>query len=723
MKKILVLLSLSCAFFFGCGDDGDDSKKVDDDTCVSVYCDESGLLEQPAIGVRDGSGKTVITVDGYQFKDSNGNGTLDAYEDWRLSVSERAEDLVARMTANEKAGFINAPSASGMTTTTGSLKNDDGTWIETNSGYTSITTLFRRFGMITLSSSDQPARIATYNNSLNEICEGVLREDGSTGLGIPFVTCTNPTHGTNSNSTSLISAWPYAIGLGAITDSSVIEKYASTVRAELTALGIRSYYGPLADVATEPRWGRQNETFGSSPERVASFSTIVVRALQGGNSLKPGGIVCAIKHFPGHGAQWRGYDSHYKMGQYVVNPGDNFDMHIAPFEKVFREVAPAACMPCYAIYQDQPFEKVSPGYNAEIMNDLGRDQLGFTGYYTSDWGIFGMGGSLTAPPSTATFAAWGVEGLSLEEKLGKAMDAGMDQLGGHGSIMDIISALSYGNLSEETLDRACVNILKGYFTMGLFENPYVDVDAATDICNTAESQAAGLDAMHKSIVMVKNSATLPAASGISIYYDGTVDGSDATQATFINETYGATVETDITQADIAVIRINGPTHSRYYPNEPTFLGYLGPSSRSLQFLDEEPDVQYGGSYTVDYTDALGNVHYGVMLSTNIDQYEKVMNAKKEIIDAGASTKLVVLVNADRPLVMKEFIDYVDAAFLTFGASDQAVLDILFSKEGLKPTGVLPFEIPSSDDQVEAQLEDLRDDTSNPLYKAGYSLTY
>ncbi len=723
MKKILVLLSLSAAFFFGCGDDGDDSKEVVDDTCVSVYCDDSGSLVQPEIGVKTGSGKTVITVDGYQFKDSNGNGSLDVYEDWRLSVSERAEDLVARMTANEKAGFINAPSVSGQTTT-GSLKNEDGTWIEDNSGYRAITTLFRRFGMLTLSASSEPERIATYNNSLNEICEGVLREDGSLGLGIPFVTCTNPTHGTNSNSTVLVSAWPYAIGLGAITDPAVIEKYALTVRAELAALGLRSYYGPLADVATEPRWQRQQETFGSSPERIAVYSNMVIRALQGGNSLKPGGIVCAIKHFPGHGAQIKGFDSHYKMGKYTVNPGNNFDMHAYPFEKAFREVNPAACMPCYSIYRDQPFEQVAAGFNAEIMNELGRDQLGFTGYYTSDWGLFGIGGGVDSLPNSGTFAAWGVEGLTLPEKIGKAMEAGMDQLGGHGSIMDIIDALSYGYLSEETLDRACASILKGYFTMGLFENPYVDVDAAGTICNNAESQAAGLDAMHKSIVLVKNSgSTLPAASGISIYYDGTVDGSDAAQATFINETYGATAVSDITLADIAVIRINGPVISRFYPNKPTFLGYVGASSRSLQYLDEEPDAEYGGLYTEDYTDPLGNVHYGVMKSDTIGEFEKILNAKKAITDAGASTKLVVLVNADRPLVMKEFIDYVDAAFLTFGASDRAVLDLVFSKDGLKPTGVLPFELPSSDTEVEAQLEDLQDDTDAPLYKAGHYLTY
>ncbi len=610
------------------------------------------------------------------------------------------------MSLDERAGFINAPSIAGVKTPDGSIAED-------STDITDITDLHRRFGM--LSSPALPQATAAYINNLNKLCE-------ASSLAIPFVVSSNPVHGTNNNATSNISQWPFAIGLGAVNDVEVTKDFASIAKAEFKALGIRCLFGPVADLATEPRWQRINETMGSDSETIAEHIVELIKGFQGGDSLQPGGIICTVKHFPGHGAQVKGYDSHYALGQYVVNPGDNFDEHVYPFQKAFAEANAAGSMPCYSIYKDQDFEQVAAGFNEEILTTLGRDELGFEGFYTSDWGLFGIYNSGYGMIIPGSYASWGVEDLSPEAKIGKAIKAGMDQLGGHGTLDDIKGAITEGFMTEDDLDRACSNILRSYFTIGMFENPYTDVEAAASICNSDENKAAGLDAMHKSMVLLKNSSALPASASSKIYYEGNSSGTDSVFADFIEGGYEAEVVTDITQADIAVIRINGPSYSIFYPTEPAFMGYVGPSSRSLQYIDEAPDTEYGIT-PADYTDPLGVLYEDVEIAGNIGQLEKVLSARKAIDDASAVTKLVVIVNADRPVVVKEYVDKVDALLLSFGATDEAVLDMIFAYEGLKPSGKLPFELPSSDTEVEAQLEDVADDTLNPAFEAGFGLTY
>ncbi len=709
MKKILTLLFIVSAFY-ACGDD--EGKKDEAAAgCESIYCDEAGNLVQPVIGVREGTGKSVITVEGYNFKDSNGNGSLDAYEDWRLSISERAEDLVGKMNLNEKVGFINAPGLSGSVTA-------DGLIPETHNDYIAITTLHRRYGLIRLSSG--PEQTATFSNSLQQICEGALRDDGSTGLGIPYVVSADPLHGSNSNTTGNLSLWPNQIGFGAINDPKITREFAEIAREELKANGIRMTLSPMADIATELRWSRVTGTFGSNKDVAAENVVQYIKGFQGGDKLTPQGVICAVKHFPGHGAEWKGYDAHGRMGRNIVVSDKTFEDHLLPFRKAFSEAHAAACMPCYGIYVNMDFEKVGAGYNKDIMTELGRDELGFEGFYTADWGLFN---------ATASGMDWGVEGFSLKQRIGKAVGAGMDQLGNHGTIDDTLAAVTDGYLAEDALDRACNNILKQYFALGIFENPYVDASKAVSICNSSENEEAGFDAMHKSIVCLKNGTSvqsgwttinypaLPMPASSSVYYDGSIKSTDPEGAPLLAE-YGATSVASPELADFAVFRLSAPSFSSY-PGEG---GFGGAQSRSLQYIDTNPDVEFG-VIPADYTDPMGNVYNGVQVASNISStLEKIQNARIAIDNAGSSTKIVVVVNSS-PSVVSEYIADIDALFYSFGCTDNALLDILFSKDGLKPTGIMPFEIPSSNEFIEASFEEVADDTLKPSYEAGTGSTY
>ncbi len=695
MKKILTMAAIALAFFSGCSDDSND-KSTADSGCESVYC-KDGELVQPGIGVRAGTGKTVITVDGYQFKDSNGNGLLDAYEDWRISVSERADDLVSRMTLNEKAGFINAPGLSGSVTSDGIP--------EDHADYIAITTLHRRYGLIRLSSG--PTQTATFANNLQEICEGALREDGTAGLGIPYVMSADPLHGSNNNSTSNLSLWPHQMGFGAVNDPKVTRNFAEIAREELKANGIRMSLSPMADVASDPRWGRNSATFGSVPDNVAAQTVEYIKGFQGGDKLSPGGVICAVKHFPGHGADWQGYDAHYRLGQDIVVSEKNFNAHLKPFKKAFSEANVAACMPCYGKYPNLPYEQVAAGFNEDIMTILGRDEMGFEGFYTADWGLYGVSGG----------SIYGVEGLNQVQRLGKSIEAGMDHLGAHGTIDDIIASVVDGYLSEEALDRACKNVVKTYFTIGIFEDPYVDASAALNICNSSVNEAAGLDAMHKSLVLIKNSdATVPIETTSKIYFYGNLKTTDATGQDLVSS-FGATPVNAPELADYAIFRLAPPSMPAYPGGG--FMFY--PSSRSLSYIDLEPDTEYGATGST-YTDPFGTVFYNVQVASNISELERIQNAYIAIQDAGANTKIIVFINSSATIV-NDFIDYVDAIFYSFGCTDTAMLDMVFSKDGLSPTGTLPFEIPASNAAVEASSEEICNDTVSPSFLAGTGLSY
>ncbi len=667
MKKILVLVGLSCAFFFGCGDDGDDSKKVDDDTCVSVYCDESGLLEQPAIGVRDGSGKTVITVDGYQFKDSNGNGSLDAYEDWRLSPFERAKALVVQeeFTVEQKVGMMD--SALGILMGDGDI--DSSMYVYFTEGKTighmtfpEALALGKRYFMSAFGGT-KPESVAKFMNGIQAFCE-------AQPMGIPAVGWSDPNsfHSSAVNEGGNYSIWPRPLGFAAINDVSVTRAYADALRQEYLAVGVRGQLGPMADLFTDPRWPRGNDTFGASAHVVANNVEAVVKGFQNDGDLV-NGIISVIKHFPGHGAMKNGEDPHMGTGygQWLDYPGDNFYYHTIPFQRAF-EAGAAAVMPCYSVFAGVDPELVGSGYSEYIITDLLKEQMGFSGMVTGDWGVTGK-------------FAFGLESFTIAEKGEKWLTAGSHQFG-YDDSQAFLAAYQEGLVDEEQINQAVAKILEVTFKLGVFENPYVDEATAVDKCYTNEMKEAALNAMRDSMVLLKNSDVLPLSTGSSdqnsdgsllVYYDGIDDG----VAALGDYIPAANVTTDLSVADYAIIRIQS-------------TGELSPNN-SLEYV------------------------------TLPDSLQDAIDAR----NAGNSElKLIVVMYMKNPTIVEDFLDEMDAFIVEFGSKDEAVLDGLFRANGFENfKGTLPVEIPSSMEAVEKQYCDVPNDSDDPTFRVGVGLTY
>lgn len=597
------------------------------------------------------------------FRDLNHNGTMEPYEDPGRPVAERVEDLLGRMTIAEKAGLlfhaIITPGPDGSITESPKSLGGEAPAVDRITGR-----LVNHFNGVQLKSA---RATALWHNRLQEAA-------ASTRLGIPVTLSSDPVHSYRSIPgaswhVDAFSQWPDPIGLAAIGDASTVERFGDIARREYLAVGIRVALHPQADLATEPRWARIAATFGEDAELASRLVAAYVRGFQGA-ALGPSSVATMLKHFPGGGPQKDGEDPHFEYGREQVYPGGNFEYHLRPFEAGFAAGA-SQVMPYYGMPVGTQYEEVGFGFNRDIITGLLREKYGFDGIVCTDWGLVTehefAGQQFVAH-------AWGAEQLSCEERVLKILDAGADQFGGEECPEIIVGLVASGALSQARLDVSARRILREKFVLGLFDDPFVDAEAAPRIVGSQEFREAGLAAQRASLTLLKNepaaaagARVLPLSEGTRVYLRG-VDADVAADY--------AEVTTDPGDAAFAIVRLEGAYEARKGTLERFF---------------------HAGSLAYS-TEALGQL---------LPLLERVPT--------------VVVVHLERPVVLPEIAQRAAALVGSFGASDRAVLDVLFGRD--EPKGKLPFDLPSSMAAVLAQRPDVPFDTSNPLYRFGHSLSY
>ncbi len=589
-------------------------------------------------------------------RDLNKNGRIDPYEDPSRPIDERVDDLLGQMTLEEKAGLMfHAILPVGA----------DGQLVEGMSmfGPTSTAGLVvgKAMNHFNVHALPAPRLAVEWHNRLQALAEG-------TRLGIPVTLSSDPRHAFSHNpgagfAAGTMSQWPEPIGFGAIADEAVVSEFADMARQEYVALGIRVALHPMADLATEPRWGRINGTFGEDAEIAARLVGAYIRGFQG-PTLGPESVACMTKHFPGGGPQKDGEDPHFPYGREQVYPGDNFDYHLIPFKAAFA-AGTAQIMPYYGMPIGTPLEPVGFGFNKGVVTDMLRGTYGFDGVVCTDWGLIidhVAGGKLMKA------RAWGVEHLSELERLKKAIEAGVDQFGGESCPELVVELVRSGQVPETRIDTSVRRLLRDKFRLGLFDHPYVDADAAERIVGRADFRAAGDLAQRKSIVLLKNAGVLPVVGRPKLYVEGIAAETAAR--------YGDVVASP-EAADLAIVRIATP----YEPRNGDFLEQFFHAG-DLDFKSPE---------------------------------------KERILALLAKVPTIVDIYLERGAVIPEIAAQAAGLLADFGASDAAVFDVVFGR--FAPTGRLPFEMPSSMDAVRAQAPDLPGDSQNPLFRAGHGLTY
>ncbi|KGE71979.1 glycoside hydrolase family 3 protein [Spirochaeta lutea] len=696
-----------------------------------------------------GNDKGVITSRGLEFKDSNGNGKLEPYEDWRLTPRDRAGDLVERMAVEEKLALLNWRSLN--------LGGEDegfgipglGAGGETEEGTPAAQ--LAAGNRYALQAPVAPLDVLTYFNNVQGYVERL-------NWGIPMILSQDPTHDYwfgNEIPDYQYSTWPFMMGLGAINDLGLTKRFGEIVRDELRMSGYHVLLGPQADLATEPRWARIQHLLHADGDIVARHIEVLVKSMQGydldKNSVGVDGIITVLKHFPGAGSNQEGMDSHTRAGRYAAFPGGNLEEHLKPFEAAIEKAEVGAIMMAYSIIDpDQTgYEAVGSAYEYQIATELLKNQLGFDGTVVSDHSI-------------ATNAAWGVEDLSEPERLAKMLNAGTYQNMPGDNDGWWLTAYEDGLITDETINAAAIRTLELQFKLGLFENPYVNLAEAREFWNPEgkamqDRMAKGFDAMRKAMVLTENPEVAPyiqllpitatnpdyvsavdtnGNNRVDVYFDSPFPDADSGQ----EKTYAFSSDSQyleanfvdsIAEADIAIIRINARGGTYFGTQGGVPLDFQSPTRvfdhDSDQYTDETiPNyVDFGGWQFGDWSNGSGAGMVGQGYRSYLGYQESLAAITRAIQakQANPDLKIILGMTASRPGIIEPFLKDVDGVFIDFAATDRAFLDVVFWQEGAAPKGTLPVEIPSSMESVRNQLEDIPGDTQDPTYEIGYGLEY
>jgi beta-glucosidase len=460
------------------------------------------------------------------------------YRNASLSVDERVDDLLQRMTLEEKAGLMFQSSIS---------LGPNGTL--TNTTVESVQTHFQSHFNLA-GSVDSATTNAEWYNRIQEAAM-------NTRLGIPITLSTDPRHAFTNNvgtgfTANAFSEWPETTGLAALRDADLVEKFANIARQEYRAIGIRVSLHPQVDLSTEPRWARISGTMGEDAELTAE---LVVAYIKGFTTEEFGheSVSTVTKHFPGSGPQQDGEDSHFTYGKNATYPGNNFEQHLIPFKAAIAAGA-RQMMPYYARPIGTEYEEVAAGMNKQIVTDLLRNELGFEGIVVSDWGLVT---DAVIRGQDMPARAWGAEHLTEIERAEKILNAGTDQFGGEQRFDLIQQLVGNGTISTSRIDVSVRRLLREKFLLGLFDNPYVNVTAAKEIVGRADFKALGALTQRRAYtLLVNNNDILPLkpAAATKFY----VEGFNATLLTARN----MTVVLSPADADIALLRLQAPYEPR-----------------------------------------------------------------------------------------------------------------------------------------------------------------
>ena len=633
---------------------------------VPAFAEET--LEQPVLNPRV---KTLIEADGYQFIDLNGNGELDKYEDWRLDAESRADDLVAQMTVREKIAQMQHPTY---------LPRADGKIAPYLEKYCTDYGI----GMLLIRELNSVETAATTMNTVQEYAE-------ASRLGVPVLVSMDSVHGLSYVTGATVTG--HNLGLAATRDEELVTKLAEMAREEHIAIGVRMTLSPESDIATEPRWGRVMETFGEDPELVTSMVKAQIVAFQNGtDGVNEDGIVACIKHFPGAGPQMDGKDT-----SPIVADEETLQTHLMPYYAAI-EVNVGSVMPYYSVPLALDMENSAIGSKAALQ-DLLREQMGFTGIIQTDWGMIW---AIQEGLGTMT----GNEVSDEEAIIIGVTQSRVDGIGGESiRLIDQMEEMTEeGKIAEDILTAAAKRIVLAKFQLGVFENPYCDVEYAVSFVGNEEHTALNLEAARKSMTLLKNDGALPltANAGQKILVCGPRAGDmDSLVGGWSSQQEGLTIAAAVAE----------------YAGENDEVTYIADDVTAIAEAARDADV--------------------VIVSVGEPSYQhdppwgyatlEITGTQQEILDAvkaNAKGQIITVVTGGRPYILTWCDENTNAILEAYYPGQQGGIAIAETLFGLNnPTGKTPIQFPRDMASVNDQSGDVPFDLENPLYDYGWGLSY
>jgi len=654
---------------------------------------------------------------------SYAQATKALYQDRRASTEARVQDLLARMTVEEKVGQLS-------TLLGWEMYQKDGQKVSTSAAYKKAVDE-RHIGALwatlradpwtkkTLLTGLNPKLAAEATNALQKYAVEHTR------LHIPLLLAEECPHGHMAIGTTV---FPTSIGQSSTWDPALIKRMATTIATEARVQGAHIGYGPVLDLAREPRWSRVEETYGEDPVLNSQMGVAMVQGFQG-SSLKSGtNIVSTLKHFTAYGVPEGGHNG----GSISTGQRELFQSFLPPF----RAAVKAGAQSIMTAYNS--IDGVPCSANTYLLTDVLRQQWGFLGFTVSDLG------SISGLVNNHHVAATPPEAAAL------AINAGLDDdLSGYGYDKELLEAVKQKLVAPEVLDRAVGRVLRVKFEMGLFENPYVDASKAAKLVKTPANVQLARQVARESVVLLKNEKDLlplaktlqriavigpnadnmynqlgdytapQAESNVVTVLEGIKAKVPAgTQVTYVK---GCAIR-DTTSANIA----EAVAATRKAQVAIVVLG--GSSAR-----DFKTEYQSTGAATV--TAAAGGQVISDMESG--EGYDRatldLLGKQQELLQAvvATGTPVVVVLIKGRPLNLNWMAAHVPAlvdAWYPGQEGGNAVADVLFGD--YNPAGRLPISVPKNVGQLPVYYNAKRPTThdyvetdNKPLYSFGHGLSY
>ena len=483
------------------------------------------------------------------------------YRNPALSIEARVEDLLARMTLEEKVAQL----ACAWST---QLVADDAFSEQRAQRY-----LANGIGEVTrigASTGLRPQGSAAFANDIQQFCVEQTR------LGIPAIVHEESTAGLCARDAT---QFPQAIGLAATWNPGLVEEMGEVIRRQMVAVGARHTLAPVLDVARDPRWGRVEETYGESAYLAGRLGVAYVRGVQ--SSDPRGGVACTGKHFLGYGLSEGGMNH----APVHLGPRELREVFAEPFRCAIDEAGLATIMNAYNSVDGLPC-----GASKAILTDLLRGELGFTGAVVADYFTTGL---LMSHHATAAD-----EGEAGQRALEAGLDMELPALHCYGQ--PLIERVTNGRLDSSFVDRSVRRVLWLKFALGLFEQPFVDDAAAPSVYDTLEDRSLARTLAAQSIVLLENDGVLPLPAAGPIAVIG--PAADDVRLLQGDYSYPAHVEivykTDGGEGSILPAAGGAFRPGPYYPTSVTPLDGI------RAFVGSSVDVRYASGGTVhDSTDA------------------------------------------------------------------------------------------------------------------------
>ncbi|HVU24487.1 MAG TPA: glycoside hydrolase family 3 N-terminal domain-containing protein [Opitutus sp.] len=407
--------------------------------------------------------------------------TTAPYKDPTQSVDARVNDLLARMTLEEKVAQLQ-----------GFLLRDPKAFDENGNftGGTEAGRIKHGVGSMWVITGEQRDRFShdakEAATHLNAVQKFMLEQSR---LGIPVMAFAEALHGYMAADAT---SFPQAIALGSTWDPALVERVFTVAAQEARARGVTQVLAPVLDLAREPRWGRYEECYSEDPYLVSRIGLAAVLGLQGRDTMiGPGHVAVTLKHFAGHGQPEGGRN----IAPVNYSEREFRETHLYPFEIAVKVGHAHSLMASY-----NEWDGVPNHVNHHLLTDILRTEWGFNGYVMSDGG--GVEVVYDDHHAAATYADAGV----------LCVAAGLDYyLGGKGNCFStLVAEVKAGRLPAAAIDRAAGGVLRVKFLGGLFDHPYVDVDDLPKVTHTPEHKALAREAAEKAMILLKNDHhTLP----------------------------------------------------------------------------------------------------------------------------------------------------------------------------------------------------------------------